>query len=519
MSSDFALDKLSRLNEAVAEEDRTPELRLLMEFADVSRQAEERLRAVAARRAEGAPPAELQQQPETFQGLAQFVRAVALGAEAAGVGLCSAEVLTLLKEALLQPIVQREEDGSYQAHRPSVVCPSPTPLNVLQLLASGVFLHVTGNPEPAIAMLSAALSGVWPPSRDMQRRLVARQFVPSAAAEDQPVQAAEGQRATGGGPDGQAGAAETAEGKAEEQPAPSGSRGSGDSSLAGPSGSGSGASGAGEAAPERAAAAPLAAALDAALAERCPAISLADVHKSALVLRLFLGCRAVGEQRGDGPSLQAIVRTLLMDCQQLLDLDPQCMHAYVWAAQLLLYARWPMDRARTVALFEEGVQRAQEAKCWLAAGEVAHDYAMWLVFTAAGERNVAEKQAALLEAGKLLQTVWEAERELAAWMPAGRLHQLTARRQQLAGLLRQLQSGQLGTLGAVRPASGASACDFCGQAVAQLRFCGSCKVVGYCGRECQVKAWKAGHKAVCVTAAQPAEPPQQQQHHEAATTE
>lgn len=36
------------------------------------------------------------------QGLAQFVRAVALGAEAAGVGLCSAEVLSLLKEALLQ---------------------------------------------------------------------------------------------------------------------------------------------------------------------------------------------------------------------------------------------------------------------------------------------------------------------------------------------------------------------------------------------------------------------------------
>ncbi len=127
------------------------------------------------------------------QGLALFVRSVALGAEAAGVGLCSAEVLTLLKEALLhvramqgcvaargiagwhrgaarkgrgrwrtgqarvaadssaevgrmhagsgrlrawarmqrlrscndlrpvmQPIIQREQDGSYQAHRPSV---------------------------------------------------------------------------------------------------------------------------------------------------------------------------------------------------------------------------------------------------------------------------------------------------------------------------------------------------------------------------------------------------------------
>lgn len=35
------------------------------------------------------------------------------------------------------------------------------------------------------------------------------------------------------------------------------------------------------------------------------------------------------------------------------------------------------------------------------AGEVAHDYAVWMVSTAAGERNVAEKQAALLEAGVL----------------------------------------------------------------------------------------------------------------------
>lgn len=44
---------------------------------------------------------------------------------------------------------------------------------------------------------------------------------------------------------------------------------------------------------------------------------------------------------------------------------------------------------------------------WLAAGEVAHDYALWLVTTAAGERNVAEKQEALLEAGALS---WSASR-------------------------------------------------------------------------------------------------------------
>lgn len=58
--------------------------------------------------------------PPPAQGLALFVRAVALGAESAGVGLCSAEVLTLLKQSLLQPIVAQDKDGSYQAHRPSV---------------------------------------------------------------------------------------------------------------------------------------------------------------------------------------------------------------------------------------------------------------------------------------------------------------------------------------------------------------------------------------------------------------
>lgn len=36
------------------------------------------------------------------QGLAKFVRAVALGCEAVGVGLCSGEVLSLLKDWLLQ---------------------------------------------------------------------------------------------------------------------------------------------------------------------------------------------------------------------------------------------------------------------------------------------------------------------------------------------------------------------------------------------------------------------------------
>jgi len=120
------------------------------------------------------------------------------------------------------------------------------------------------------------------------------------------------------------------------------------------------------------------------------------------------------------PLPQAIIRTLLVDCQQLLDLDPSCMHAYVWATQvqplqgcqgaaleslpccaawgcsaselrahlllpwlahvpshfpllpgillqLVLYARWPLDGKRVAALFAEGTRRSKEAKCECAA--------------------------------------------------------------------------------------------------------------------------------------------------------
>lgn len=50
-------------------------------------------------------------------------------------------------------------------------------------------------------------------------------------------------------------------------------------------------------------------------------------------------------------------------------------------------------------------------------------------------------------AGKLLGTVEEAEGKLAGWLPAGRLHQLAARREQLGELLQQLQAGRLRTMG------------------------------------------------------------------------
>lgn len=214
----------------------------------------------------------------------------------------------------------------------AAVCPEPSPTNVLQLLAAGVFLHVTGaacvagslaalllcgtsgsvlaatpthhppatpaalpaagNSEPAIAMLSAALSGVWPLPRALQRRLVERQFVPTAE------------------PDGDAAAAAAAAGDAAAGTA-------GPSSVAGTQQ---------EAADEEAQPTPAAAALAEALRQHCPSISLQEIEKSALELRLFLGCRAVGQQAGDSPSLQ------------------------VWGAPGARAGGWPLGRQLGVSL-------------------------------------------------------------------------------------------------------------------------------------------------------------------------
>ncbi len=44
------------------------------------------------------------------------------------------------------------------------------------------------------------------------------------------------------------------------------------------------------------------------------------------------------------------------------------------------------------------------------------------------------------------------------------------------------------------------ACHACGAAEGeegQFRVCGGCKQRVYCGRECQVAGWKAGHKQEC----------------------
>ena len=32
----------------------------------------------------------------------------------------------------------------------------------------------------------------------------------------------------------------------------------------------------------------------------------------------------------------------------------------------------------------------------------------------------------------------------------------------------------------------------------KLNACGKCKAVWYCGRDCQVQHWKAGHKTDCI---------------------
>ena len=42
-----------------------------------------------------------------------------------------------------------------------------------------------------------------------------------------------------------------------------------------------------------------------------------------------------------------------------------------------------------------------------------------------------------------------------------------------------------------------STCDECLLAFTQLLNCGKCKEVKYCGKDCQVKAWRGGHKISC----------------------
>ena len=352
----------------------------------------------------------------------------------------------------------------------AAVCPDPTPTNLVQLLAAGIYLHPTGNPEPAIAMLSAVLSGVWPAPRRMRRQLAVDQFVPSLDSGASSNGATEGAVATHSAASA-AGPSSSSPQQAEKEQ---------------------------ESAPTQ-----LAADLAAALERHCPGVSLADLHKAALQLRLFFGCSSLAAQAAAGPSLQStlpglqpIVRTLLLDCQQLLAADPACMHTFVWAAELLLYALWPVELERQAALFQEGLRRSGEAKCecrggallplplllprscmqqrkhntrgcphghsripcmclpagWLAEAELAHDCALWQLKGLASEGNVAARQAVLLEARRLLDVMQEAEGRLSAWLPSGRLAPLSQRRQQLGGVLRQMQAEGLRPRGGCRPA-------------------------------------------------------------------
>ena len=77
---------------------------------------------------------------------------------------------------------------------------------------------------------------------------------------------------------------------------------------------------------------------------------------------------------------------------------------------------------------------------WLAEAEVAHDYALWQLNGLASEGNVAVRQAVLLEARRLVDVIREAEGHLSAWLPAGRLTLLSQRRQQLGGILQEMQA-------------------------------------------------------------------------------
>ena len=49
--------------------------------------------------------------------------------------------------------------------------------------------------------------------------------------------------------------------------------------------------------------------------------------------------------------------------------------------------------------------------------------------------------------------------------------------------------------------SNATLCDNCCKAMQMRLVCARCKTATYCSKDCQIKAWKAGHKGECVAAA------------------
>ena len=46
---------------------------------------------------------------------------------------------------------------------------------------------------------------------------------------------------------------------------------------------------------------------------------------------------------------------------------------------------------------------------------------------------------------------------------------------------------------------GSLPCNFCGKIESDMKQCSVCKRASYCSRDCQKKAWKAGHKNECVS--------------------
>jgi len=49
--------------------------------------------------------------------------------------------------------------------------------------------------------------------------------------------------------------------------------------------------------------------------------------------------------------------------------------------------------------------------------------------------------------------------------------------------------------------SNATLCKNCSKALQKPFVCARCKTATYCSKDCQIKAWKAGHKGECVAAA------------------
>ncbi|PSC73791.1 nicotinamidase [Micractinium conductrix] len=255
----------------------------------------------------------------------------------------------------------------------------------------------------------------------------------------------------------------------------------------------------------------------AALQQHCPEVSLEDLHRYCLMVRLIVTVDHLA-----APPTQA----LLTDCQVLIDSgSTECINAVFLgmtvAAQLPQFVPPGATRQELLARYlEAAVEYAMQRKCWLTASDLAYSHGraalVWLAEApqhmqsrleqARGRRarrqgqqqqqqQQQQQEAAPAARGSaeelrqralgLVELMQSLEPRLRPWLPSGIMHSQLEMRRELQRLL-----GVRFDLNALLPA-----CSSCGRPSLHLKKCSDCRTVADCSRECQVKHWReGGHK-------------------------